>query len=101
MKTRLAAGDSLAIIAGSKTPALIAALTLEVSAKIDAAVVAGKITAAQATQLKLNLNAAITARVNAAGEIKGKNKPGKPGNNGHHKGGLLDELLGDSGSRNN
>lgn len=64
LETRLAAGDSLATIAGAKTSALITALVTEATKEIDAAVTAGRITAAQATTLKANLTAQITAMVN-------------------------------------
>ena len=67
LETRLAAGDSLATIAGAKTSALIAALVAEATSEIDAAVTAGKITAAQATTFKANLTTRITAMVNATG----------------------------------
>ncbi|MDP1719382.1 MAG: hypothetical protein Q8L08_00025 [Candidatus Nanopelagicaceae bacterium] len=67
LQTRLAAGDSLATIAGAKTSALITALVAEATTRIDAAVTAGKITAAQATTLKANLTANITAMVNRTG----------------------------------
>lgn len=69
LQTRLAAGDSLATIAGSKTSALIAALVADQSNEIDAAVTAGRITSAQATALKANLSAHITAMVNGAGQM--------------------------------
>ena len=67
LKTRLAAGDSLATIAGPKTAALIAVLVADVTKKIDAAVTAGKITAAQALTLKANLTVQVTAMVNHTG----------------------------------
>ncbi|HEY3292688.1 MAG TPA: hypothetical protein VGJ85_03550 [Candidatus Nanopelagicaceae bacterium] len=67
LEARLAAGDSLATIAGAKTSALIAALVAEETTEIDAAVTAGKITAAQATTFKANLTTRITAMVNATG----------------------------------
>lgn len=67
LQTRLAAGDSLATIAGAKTSALIAALVADMTKEIDAAVAAGKITAAQATTLKTNLTANVTAMVNRTG----------------------------------
>lgn len=69
LEARLAAGDSLATIAGAKTGALITALVAEATSEIDAAVTAGKITAAQATSLKANLTAHITAMVNATGGL--------------------------------
>ncbi len=71
LNTRLAAGDSLATIAGAKTSALITALVANASSKIDAAVTAGKITAAQATTFKANLTAQITAMVNDTGGFGG------------------------------
>lgn len=67
LESRLAAGDSLATIAGAKTSALIAALVADETKEIDAAVTAGQITAAQAATLKANLNTRITAMVNATG----------------------------------
>jgi len=71
LQTRLAAGDSLATIAGAKTSALIAALVAEMTKEIDAAVTAGRITAAQATTLKTNLTANVTAMVNRTGGMHG------------------------------
>lgn len=70
LQTRLAAGDSLATIAGAKTSALIAALVAEATKEIDAAVAAGKITAAQATTLKTNVTANVTAMVNRTGGMR-------------------------------
>lgn len=86
LQTRLAAGDSLATIAGAKTSALITALVANASAKIDAAVTAGKITAAQATTFKANLTTEITAAVNAS-HVDGFGM-GQPfaGGRGHHEG---------------
>ena len=71
LQTRLFAGDSLAVIAGAKTGALITALVAEESKEIDAAVTAGKITAAQAVTLKANLTAQVTAMVNRTGGMHG------------------------------
>ena len=67
MHNRLAAGESLATIAGPKKDALIAALVADETKQIDAAETAGKLTAAQAATLKTNLTAHITAEVNEAG----------------------------------
>jgi len=64
IKSRLAAGETLATIAGAKKDALIAALVADETKRIDAAVTAGKITAAQATILKDRLLAHITEDVN-------------------------------------
>ncbi len=65
IKARLAAGESLGAIAGTKKDALIAVLVAEATKHIDAAVTAGKLTAAQATTAKAGLVAQITARVSA------------------------------------
>ncbi|MFM1758091.1 MAG: hypothetical protein RL193_668 [Actinomycetota bacterium] len=90
LRSRLAAGESLAAIAGAKKDALIAALVAEETKQIDAAVTAGKLTAAQATTLKSNLTAHITAEVNEAGHMGRKGGPmgGKDGKGGrgHHGG---------------
>ena len=55
IQTRLAAGETLAAIAGAKKDALIAALVADETKSIDSAVTAGKLTAAQATAKKANL----------------------------------------------
>jgi len=94
LQTRLAAGDSLATIAGTKTAALITALVAAESAEIDAAVTAGKITAAQATTLKANLTAAVTAFVNGTGEAFGGPRGDMGRHLGHHKGGMDDGPMG-------
>ena len=65
IKTRLAAGETLAAIAGGKKDALIAALVADETKRIDAAVTAGKLTAAQATTLKSTLTAHISDEVNS------------------------------------
>ena len=64
LRSRLEAGESLAVIAGAKKDALIAALVAEETKQIDAAVTAGKLTAAQASTLKSNLTAHVTEEVN-------------------------------------
>ena len=64
IKSRLAAGESLATIAGAKKDALIAALVADETSRINAAVTAGKLTAAQATFLKDRLVAHVTEEVN-------------------------------------
>ena len=63
IKSRLAAGESLATIAGAKKAALISALVALETKEIDARVTAGTLTAAQATTLKANLTAHVTAEV--------------------------------------
>ena len=66
IKTRLAAGETLAAIAGAKKDALIAALVADETKRIDAAVTAGKLTAAQATDVKAKLKERVTAQVNSS-----------------------------------
>ena len=81
IKSRLAAGETLATIAGAKKDALIAALVAAETSRIDAAVTAGKITAAQATILKGRLLAHITEDVNEVrpAHSKGEREGGKHG----------------------
>jgi polyhydroxyalkanoate synthesis regulator phasin len=67
IKNRLAAGESLATIAGEKKDALITALVALKTTHIDGYVEAGKLTAAQATTHKANLTSRITELVNAVG----------------------------------
>lgn len=74
LKARLAAGDSLATIAGAKKDALIAALVAFETKQIDAAVAAGKLTAAQATNVKANLKDRVTAHVE---DLRGMGPKGK------------------------
>jgi hypothetical protein len=72
IKTRLAAGETLAAIAGAKKDALIAALVAFKTTNVDARVAAGTMTAAQATAIQADLTAHVTAKVNAVrGEGKG------------------------------
>ena len=85
IKTRLAAGESLGAIAGTKKDALIAVLVTEHTKRIDAAVTAGKLTAAQATTMKADLVAHVTDEVNSVGGPKGG--PGMGGKGGHKHGG--------------
>ncbi len=80
LKSRLAAGESLATIAGAKKDALIAALVADETKQIDAAVTAGKLTAAQATTLKAGLTAHVTAEVS---EVRGMGGFGGKGGRGH------------------
>jgi hypothetical protein len=65
IQKRLAAGETLGAIAGSKKDVLIAALVADESKRIDAAVTAGKLTAAQATTMKSTLTAHVTDEVNS------------------------------------
>ena len=84
IKTRLAAGESLGAIAGTKRDALISVLVAEHTKGIDAAVTAGKLTAAQATAMKAGVVKFVTANVDSVRGPKGG--PGMGGHKGH-KGG--------------
>ena len=84
--TRIKAGETLAAIAGAKTPALIAALVADETKRIDAAVTAGKLTAAQATEKKAGLVAHVTEEVNSPAPLrgpKGDDHQGKGGRGDH------------------
>ena len=91
LHNRLAAGESLATIAGAKKDALIAALVADETKQIDAAVTAGKLTADQAATLKSGLTAHVTEEVNEVGHMRGMmdgKRGGKGGHGrGHHDGG--------------
>ena len=76
LQTDLAAGQSLATIAGAKTAVLVSALVASETTKINARVTAGSITQTQATTLIAGLNAAVTAAVNIS---FGKGMPGLGG----------------------
>jgi len=71
LQAGMQAGKSLATIAGTKTPDLIAALVAAETKAIDDAVTAGKMTTAQATTAKAGLNARVTAQVNNVGPKHG------------------------------
>ena len=89
IKTRLAAGESLAAIAGAKKAALITALVAFETKEIDARVTAGTLTSAQATTIKADLNARVTAQVESVGGPKGfgpKGDKGPKGGKGMGKG---------------
>ena len=84
IKTRLAAGETLGAIAGTKKAALITALVAFETKEIDARVTAGTLTAAQATTLKANLTDHVTKMVDSVkGPMDGK---GPKGMGGHGKG---------------
>ena len=83
IRTRLAAGESLGVIAGAKKSELITVLVADHTKRIDAAVTAGKLTAAQATTLKAELTAHVTAKVDRVG---GKGGPGMSKDGKGHKG---------------
>ena len=83
IKSRLAAGETLAAIAGAKKDALIAALVAFETKEIDARVTAGTLTAAQATSMKADLTAHVTAAINAVGG-KGMGPKGGMGKGPRH-----------------
>ncbi len=86
LHSRLAAGESLATIAGAKKDALIAALVADETKQIDAAVTAGKLTADQAAKLKAGLTAHITEEVNEVGHMRGMMDGKRGGKGGHGRG---------------
>ena len=75
IKTRLAAGETLGAIAGTKKAALITALVAFETKEIDARVTAGTLTAAQATTLKANLTDHVTKMVDSVKGPKGDKGP--------------------------
>lgn len=87
IKTRLAAGETLGAIAGTKKADLIAVLVADHAKRIDAGVVAGKLTAAQAVTLKAGLVAEITSHVDS---VRGPGMGGRemhgPGDKDGHNG---------------
>ena len=83
IKSRLAAGETLAAIAGAKKDALITALVAFETKEIDARVTAGTLTAAQATTIKADLTAHVTAAINAVGG-KGMGPKGGMGKGPRH-----------------
>ena len=87
IRTRLAAGESLGLIAGAKKAELISVLVADHTKRIDAAVTAGKITAAQATTMKAGLTAHVTAEVDRVGGKRGPGMGGKEGKRGQGHGG--------------
>jgi len=97
LHNRLAAGETLATIAGAKKDALIAALVADETKQIDAAVTAGKLTAAQATAIKADLTAHVTAEVNATAPMGGFGGP--KGGRGHGGHGDQDGRMGGKGGR--
>ena len=95
VRTRLAAGESLGAIAGTKKAELIAVLVADHTKRIDADVTAGKLTAAEATTLKAGLTAHITAEIDQVGGKRGpgmggpgKGGKGDKGGRGHHGPGM-------------
>jgi len=86
LKTRMKAGDSLAIIAGAKKDALIAALVAYENKEITDAQTAGKITADQATKMKTNVTTRVTEMVNNLRPPRGPHGP-EGDNDGDFKGG--------------
>jgi hypothetical protein len=87
IRTRLAAGESLGVIAGAKKAELIALLVADKTKRIDADVTAGKLTAEQATTLKAGLTAHVTAEVDSVGGKRGPGMGHKDGKGGRGHGG--------------
>jgi polyhydroxyalkanoate synthesis regulator phasin len=87
IRTRLAAGESLGVIAGAKKAELIALLVADKTKRIDADVTAGKLTAEQATTLKAGLTAHVTAEVDSVGGKRGPGMGHKEGKGGRGHGG--------------
>jgi len=83
IKSRMAAGESLASIAGSKKDALIAALVAQENSEIDAAVATGRLTSAQATTEKSEVTQRVTDMVNNVRPKGGFGKMGPRGGRGH------------------
>ena len=109
IKSRMAAGETLAAIAGTKTDALIAALVKLETTEIDARVTAGVLTAAQATTEKAALQARVTAEINKPRGLMGGRPSmgdrmgdrmgdgmGGPGKGGPGRGGKGDHMGGDN-----
>ena len=82
IKTRLAAGETLAAVAGVKKDALITALVAFKTQEIDARVTAGKLTADQANKLKANLKDRVTKMVESGKGPKGFGHKGGKGHKG-------------------
>jgi len=87
IRTRLAAGESLGVIAGAKKAELIALLVADKTKRIDADVTAGKLTAEQATARKAGLTAHVTAEVDSVGGKRGPGMGHKEGKDGRGHGG--------------
>jgi hypothetical protein len=83
LQSDLAAGKSLATIAGTKTSALITALVAAETTEINARVTSGALTQAQATTLIAGLNSAITTLVNATPPTGGMGHGGFGHGHGH------------------
>ena len=105
IKSRMAAGETLAAIAGTKTDALITALVKFQTTEIDARVTAGVLTAAQATTEKAALQARVTAEINKTRGLTGGRPSmgdrmgdgmGGPGKGGPGRGGKGDHMGGDN-----
>jgi hypothetical protein len=87
IRTRLAAGESLGVIAGAKRTELIAVLVADKTKRIDADVTAGKLTTEQATARKAGLTAHVTAEVDSVGGKRGPGMGHKEGKGGRGHGG--------------
>ena len=86
LQTSLAAGQTLATIAGPKTAVLITALVAAQTTEINARVASGELTQAEATVLIAGLTASVTTIVNSPLPVPGMGHEGKGGHGKHHHG---------------
>ena len=100
LQTALAAGQSLATIAGAKTAALITALVAAETTEINARVTSGDLTQAQATTLIAGLTTIVTTIVNSTPPLGGFGHEGH-GKHGHEMmgGGMMGGMMGGMGSQ--
>ena len=92
IRTRIAAGESLATIAGAKKADLISVLVAEASKRIDSALAAGKLNAEQAAAKKAELTAHVTEEIEEVGAKRG------PGMGGEKRGGKRGPGMGGKGA---
>ncbi len=93
LRSRLAAGETIAQIAGGQTQAVIDALVAEANARIDEAVANGRITEERAAEMKATVAEKITQFVNEGGPLgKGLGR----GHRGGFFGGGMPKLTGSS-----
>ena len=86
LTSRLKAGESLAVIAGSKKDALIAAIVTFQTKNIDDALATGKITSEQAAKLKAKLQERVTKEIERAKGLGMGMRPDFKGGMGHGMG---------------
>ena len=96
LQTSLAAGQTLATIAGAKTALLITALVAAETTEINARVTSGELTQAQATVLIAGLTASVTTIVNSPLPVQGFGHDEK-GEHGKHHHGMGGGMMGGMG----